>query len=362
MYIDEHVHLRDEEQAYKETIRHGLEVAKMAGVDAVFDIVNTNNPTTTRERIIERLELADKCNLDIFYGLYIGVTKDSKQIEKISELHKEFFPKKGDKFGTIGAKMFAGESVGNLNLSNLDDQRIVYEILSKNNYEGVLALHCGRKDLMKPDLWNPQNPISHCYARPIEAKIKSIKDQIHFALDTNFQGKIHFFHVSSIEEVEYINEVKKNLTFGNNEISNLKVSCEVTPNHLFLPNQLMNQEDGLLLKVNPSLRDSSTASGLLQKLYDGKINTIGTDHAPHTRKEKLEPPYLSGIPCLDLWPRVVRRLKDEEFPEEQISALTFDNQIKLFGLEGIIEKSDNKGDEDLNEYSHLRPEGILEWI
>lgn len=362
MYIDEHVHLRDDEQGYKETIEHGLEVAKMASVDAVFDVVNTDNPVTTRERVIERLGLISNYNSGVFYGLYILMTNNPKQIEEAVETYNDFFPRDYDVFGVVGMKMFAGESTGNTNLSELKYQRQVYEVLSKNGYEGVLAIHCGKKDLMKPELWNPKNPISHCYARPIEAKVQSMKDQVKFALETNFQGKTHFFHVSSPQEVDYINSVKYYLTNGASEHANLKISCEVTPHHLFLFNRLMNQKDGLLLKVNPALRTKETASGLLEYLKENKINTIATDHAPHELKEKLGYPYLSGIPGLDLWPKVVRRLREEGFSEEQISDLTFNNQIKLFGLEGIIKKSDNSGDENLDEYSHLRPEGILKWI
>ncbi|GAJ07299.1 unnamed protein product [marine sediment metagenome] len=242
----------------------------------------------------------------------------------------------------------------------MEEQKMVYEVLSRNGYEEILAVHCGRVDLMKPELWNPKNPITHCYARPIEAKLESIKDQVKFALNTNFKGKIHFFHVSSPEEVRYISDVKKYLMHG--EVSGVKVSCEVTPHHLFLFDELMNEKEGILLKVNPALRPRETANGLLECLKKEEIDTIGTDHAPHEREEKLKPHYLSGIPGLDLWPRVVRRLRKEGFSKKQISAFTFDNQIKLYGLEGIIKKSDNSGDEELNEYPHLRPEGLLKWI
>lgn len=37
MYIDSHVHFRDFNQQLKETIRHGLEVARDSGLSAVFD-------------------------------------------------------------------------------------------------------------------------------------------------------------------------------------------------------------------------------------------------------------------------------------------------------------------------------------
>ncbi len=356
MYLEEHGHARDEELAYKDTIKNVLRICKKAGVDAFFDIVNSNNPIITKERVEERLELAHRCNSDVFYGLYLNVTNDPKQIEECVGIYHDFFPKKGDKVGVVGLKDFTVNSAGGLGLSELWEQKQVYEVLSKNHYQGVLAIHCGRQDLMKPDLWKPENPITHCYARPIEAKVESMKDQIRFASETGFAGKLHFFHVSSPEEANYLLGIMNNMP-------DLNVSFEVTPHHLFLFDLLMNGPEGLLLKVNPALRPMEKAQELLgcikRRIYG---ITIGSDHATHSRKEKLESPYLSGIPGLDLWPRVVRRLRDEGFSEEQISALTFDNQIRLFGLEDVIQKSDNSGDEELNEYPHLRPKGLLRWI
>ena len=44
MYIDPHVHCRDGKQAYKETVKHALLVAQRAGVDAIFDMPNTDPP------------------------------------------------------------------------------------------------------------------------------------------------------------------------------------------------------------------------------------------------------------------------------------------------------------------------------
>ena len=68
MYIDSHVHLRDFNQKYKETIKHGLEVAKDSGVDAVFDMPNTDPPIMTRDLVIDRLRLAKEASIDsVFY-------------------------------------------------------------------------------------------------------------------------------------------------------------------------------------------------------------------------------------------------------------------------------------------------------
>ena len=91
MYIDSHVHCRDGKQAYKETVRHALAVAENAGVDAIFDMPNTEPPIITREQVIERLKLADSFNSNVFYGLYVGLTSDISQIKEAVKIHREFF-------------------------------------------------------------------------------------------------------------------------------------------------------------------------------------------------------------------------------------------------------------------------------
>ena len=73
--IDPHVHLRDWSQAHKETVRHGLAVAYNSGLDAVFEMPNTEPALISIANIERRIELADKATeelgIPIFHGLYI---------------------------------------------------------------------------------------------------------------------------------------------------------------------------------------------------------------------------------------------------------------------------------------------------
>jgi dihydroorotase len=351
MYFDSHVHCRDEQQSDKDTIINVLRICGLAGVDGICDMPNTKIPITTEERILRRFEIADS-NSDVFYGLYIGLTPEPSQIEKAIELYHRYFPKPGDKLGVIGFKLYAGETTGNLEIP-IQFQKNVYEELSKNNFTGIVVAHCGRKDLMMPLLWDPSKPYTHSDARPIKAKLSSIEYQAAFAIETSFSGKLHIAHVSSPEEVELISRIRQE--------HNLDMTCEITPDHLFLYNELMNGTDGLLLKANPPLRDQKRQQALLQQLREGKINWIATDHAPHTRKEKLEKNF-SGTPGIDLWPRTARRLESEGFTPMQISDLTFYNSVNALGLQEVVRRTDNPGDPDLNEYTHLRPFWLLEKI
>ncbi|MBI2044008.1 dihydroorotase, partial [Candidatus Pacearchaeota archaeon] len=155
MYIDPHVHLRDFNQKHKETVKHGLEVARDSGVDAVFEMPNTDPPIMTREIVVERLKLVEQANVpEVFYGLYMGLTADENQIREAVKIHNELFPK------VIGMKLYAGHSVGNLGVVTVENQKKVYRILGEENYKGVLAVHSEKELEIESEKWNPVIPIS----------------------------------------------------------------------------------------------------------------------------------------------------------------------------------------------------------
>jgi dihydroorotase len=317
--IDPHIHCRDWAQSHKETIAHALSVAERMGLSGIFDMPNTDPPITLRELVEKRLNDARKVNSQVFYGLYMGVTSSPSQIKEAVMTWREFFPM------VVGLKMFAGHSVGNLGIIQEDEQRLVYQTLSNEGYNGVLAVHCEKEFFLKPDLWNPLNPSSHSYARPPEAEVKSIEDQIRFAEDYQFTGRLHIAHTSVPKSVELVDNARKQ--------GAIKISCGITPHHCCLDYELIpNSPEGLLYKVNPPLRDRSSAKRMLTLLKEGKIDWIETDHAPHALKEKLEKPYMSGFPGLSYYPHFINSLRKEGFSDMQIIDLTHNNICSIFGF------------------------------
>ncbi len=67
--IDPHVHLRDGKQSDKETVLHGLTVAWKAGLNAVFEMPNTDPPLTSEFHIRNRINLADSASIPVFHGV-----------------------------------------------------------------------------------------------------------------------------------------------------------------------------------------------------------------------------------------------------------------------------------------------------
>lgn len=321
--IDPHVHCRDGNEAYKETIGHVFDVAKQQDVTKIFDMPNTDPPILTESDVLERSKLVPKTEEENYF-LYLGLTFNEQQIQEAVNAYRKFKQ-------VIGFKLYAGESVGNLAIIDPEKQKEIYKLLTTFGYTGLIAVHCERKDLLKTKLWDHLNPMSHSKARPKEAEIEAIRDQIRFANQTGFKGTLHIVHVSCPESVELIKEARKNI----------KITCAVTPHHILFAQEIQLERGGLIYKVNPPLRSLQDIEKLRYCLLRGEIDWIETDHAPHAIGEKLFPLYLSGFPSLYLYKDFVTKfLPKVGASEELIKKMTHDNIVNAFSEKIGGEKND----------------------
>jgi dihydroorotase len=313
--IDPHVHCRDGKmQSYKGTIKRVFEIAEKQGVGTIVDMPNTNPPIVSERCVKKRLKLVPENHIGNYF-LYVGLTSKEEQIKEAVGCYKKFKE-------VIGFKLYAGKSVGNLAVISIEDQKKIYDFLCDLGYEGVIAVHCEKEDLLRPDLWDPMSPISHSRARPKQAEIEAIKDQIVFIKEAGFKGTIHIVHVSCSESVKLIDKARK---------EGIKITCGVAPHHIMWNNERLARPDGLLYKMNPPLRSKEDVDELRVRLIEEKIDWVETDHAPHTILEKLYPPYLSGFPSLGLYKEFVEKfLPSIGASEELIRKMTSDNIYKVF--------------------------------
>ncbi|MGD1823328.1 MAG: dihydroorotase [Pleomorphochaeta sp.] len=319
--VDPHVHLRDWNDSEKETILHGLKVAYDCGINEVFDMPNTNPPLTDRETILDRLSDANLAIMelkkkDIFYHVYAGVTNDETQIKEIVKTYNELFPM------VIGLKLFAGHSTGNMGIINEEKQRHIFEVLKKENYKGVLAIHCEKESLLDNSKFNKSDFSTQSIARPRIAEIESIKDMINFAKEAEFEGTIHIAHISTKEGLELVKQAKmENLSF--------KICCGVTPHHVLLDEKSANNIS--YAKMNPPLREKEDNEALMLGLEDGSIDFIESDHAPHTIRDKKN--GASGIPGFSSTLLLIEKLMGKKVSKNRIKDLMGRNVYKIFNLD-----------------------------
>jgi dihydroorotase len=131
--------------------------------------------------------------------------------------------------------------------------------------------------------------------RPPEAEIYAVEKILE--LTAKFGLHSHICHVSTKKTVQMIQEY--------NRASTDKLTCEVTPHHLFfsiengtiisaVPGKIARPE---FLGCNPPLRSETDRRFLLDSLKQGAIDLIASDHAPHTLEDKRD--GAPGMPHLD---------------------------------------------------------------
>jgi dihydroorotase len=328
--IDPHVHLRGGAERAKESLEHGLDVAWRAGLDGVFEMPNTDPPLDRREAIERRIDDADRAidrlGIGIFHGIWAGLTADPAQIEDVVRCWAESRPR------VVGLKLFAGTSTGTLAVTGIEEQRAVWTRLAELGYDGIVAVHCEkvglflRRDDGSP-AWDPARPSSWAAARPPEAEVASVEDQLALSAEAGFRGGVHVAHVSVPAALATIVRARA---------AGRRVTCGLTPQHALLSAEDMDRPDGLLLKTNPPLRPEGLPAQMLEALLAGAIDWVESDHAPHTLADKRER-FASGLPGLPFWPRFLELLRERGMAPGLLARVT--HEAACEALEAAVECS-----------------------
>lgn len=317
--IDPHVHLRDWGERHKETIIHAMDLAWRIGISGVFEMPNTVPPLTSRESVHTRIADADratsKLGIPLFHGIYGGITADPAQLTEIVAAHRELFPR------VVGLKLFAGHSTGNMGVVSRDEQWRVWKTLARTDYRGVVTVHAETEELLHPERWDPSHPISHGAARPVEAEVHSVQQQIELAVEAGFRGSLHFAHVTTTRVLDIIAIHRRNVPFS--------VRGGVTPHHSLLDETVAARSDIPEWRVNPPLRPADEQRALWERLRTGAAGWIESDHAPHSLQAKRE--GASGVPGIPAF----RLLRDEltpNLPLPEVRRLSHDAVIEAFDI------------------------------
>ena len=260
--IDPHVHLRDPGDASVESIPTGTKAALLGGLAAVFDMPNTAPSITDAPRLAWKQDYAAResyCDI----GLYVGGTKTN--IAELAALELGA--------GVCAIKIFAGSSTGDLMVE--DDEHL--ELVMRSGRRRI-AYHSedeyrlqARKGLFK----RGEPYARHMEWRDEECAFLGARRLMALAQATGRPA--HILHVSTAEELAYLKDFRDIAT------------CEVLLNHLTQIAPEAYETLGGYAVMNPPIRGRRHYDAAWAAIADGTVDTVGSDHAPHSRAKKELP-------------------------------------------------------------------------
>lgn len=271
--IDVHTHMRDPGLSYKEDFETGSKACAKGGVTTFIDMPNTVPNTTTKE-ILDAKESNSKNRSYVDYGFHFGGSKldNSEEIRKVRDR-------------VASTKIFLNMSTGDM----LVEEEKVLENLFKESK--IISVHAEEEMVDKA-----------------------------IDLARKFRKPLYLCHLSKKSEVEKLRAAKK---------EGLKIYGEVAPHHLFLDSSMANS----LLIMKPELKSKEDNEALWLGIEDGTIDTIGTDHAPHTLEEKNSKTTY-GIPGVENSLEMMLKELNKKIDMKTLQKVMSENPAKIFGIAG----------------------------
>ena len=289
---DIHVHFREPGQIHKETIKTGSMAAAKGGYTTVFLMPNLNPVPDNLEHLkVEEDIIKNDSVIESIPYASVTVGEKGNEVSDIENLKSH-------------TRYFSDDGVG------FHD----YDVLEK-----ALTL------IKKYDLFIASHAEDSVYKTAPKGEYLAVEKEIEIAKKSD--AKYHFCHMSTKESFALIKKAQE---------EGYKITCEVTPHHLFL-----NEDDieNPNFKMNPPLRSKEDQKATLDALLTGVATVIATDHAPHSEEEKNKEYKLApnGIIGLETALMLVytNLVKTGKATFKQLEDWMSNNPRKLMGLKPL---------------------------
>ncbi|MFQ6087058.1 MAG: dihydroorotase family protein [Candidatus Bathyarchaeia archaeon] len=313
--IDSHVHLRDQERAYREDFFTGTAAAAAGGFSLVIDMPNNKPVTMNVQYLRERMKLAEKRVL-VNVAFYSAFPETIKEIVSVV------------KEGAVAFKLFLLERIGGL---NIDDDTAVLRALNEVKKADVpVAVHAEDKETFENKMKRMQDESRNNIDAYLEAHSSNVEAQAVqrvIRLAEKSETRVHLCHVSSAKSLSLIEKAKD---------VGVNVTCEVTPHHLLLTSTDLKHYKNLAVTL-PPVRTEEDMRALWSALKQGLIDTLGSDHAPHAMEEKKPEsiwevkPGIAGLETT--LPLMLTQVNKGRLTIAELVQLTSKNPAEIFHLE-----------------------------
>lgn len=282
---DIHIHAREDpsgHELHKEDFLTAGAAALHGGVVHVADMPNNPAAPVDDASWDAKAGLLARRNPPVHFTLYAGIGPGTRPLAR-----------------AVPYKAYMGPSVGHLFFRTLDE---LDGALS--HYRGRdVSFHCEDPVLMDRHKGAPL----HELRRPPECELSATRFALAMIEKHDLTGKL--CHYSVGEGLALISAAKAR---------GLRVTAEVTPHHVWFDTAGITDANRPWMQMNPPLRAPADREAMLAALRDGPGDFLATDHAPHTRDEKLK--GVSGQPHLDTYgPFVTWLLADRNFDPRRVA-------------------------------------------
>lgn len=276
--IDDHVHFREPGFTRKAGIDSESRAAAAGGVTSFMDMPNTLPQTVTLEAWEEKYALG-ALKSSVNFAFYMGATNSNSDL--IASL---------DPARVCGVKVFMGASTGDMLVDRRDTLRHIF-----STARIPIAVHCEDSALIAENTrrykaMGYEDPSVSCHPliRSAQACYQSSSEAVELARETG--ARLHILHISTARELELLSRAP---------LGEKRITAEVTPTHLHFCDKDYARL-GARIKCNPAVKSEADRTALWEALRDGRIDVIGTDHAPHLPAEKEGGAFTaaSGVPSI----------------------------------------------------------------
>jgi dihydropyrimidinase len=266
--VDLHTHLASTPTfAPLDDFEHGTRAAIAGGVTTVVSMVYQEDGSLRRG--IERgTRDAERSLADFAFHAVVTDPSDAARVE-IPGLVRE---------GHAGLKVFM---VSPRFVERRDDYRVLLQAAAEAG--ALTAIHAEDHAIVATRTAelhaSGRTGVEHFPAsRPVAAEVKAVREAIDLA--GGIGAAIYLVHLSSRAALDALREGKRR---------GVHVLGETRPLYLYLTRAQFDRPDAGLWVGQPPLREPDDVDAVWAALADGTLDTVGTDHIPHTRAAKLAP-------------------------------------------------------------------------
>jgi len=259
-WMDIFAHFCDPGFEYRETLETGAAAAAAGGFTEVMVLPNTNPAIHSKSQVEYIVQKSKALTVNIHP---IGAVTKNTEGNELSEMYD---------MQVSGAAAFS-DGINAIQNSGLLIKALQYI----KTFNGTIIQVPDDKNIAPGGLMN-EGIISTQLGLPGKP---SMAEELIVARDIKLAryagSQLHFTGISSAKSLEYIKRAKED---------GIKISCSVTPYHLFFCDEDLTTYD-TNLKVNPPLKTRADKNALLKGLREGTIDCIASHHIPYNYDNKI---------------------------------------------------------------------------